>query len=91
MSQEIYITAIYDNGGKTFDRYTAYLNVNESKREPRLMQCFAMSENPCHPQGVGMHGAGFLGRHNGKRIKFCDLPEQCQEVLKSLQYQEVKQ
>jgi len=88
---EVYITAIYDNGGKSFDRYCAYLNVRESRREPRLMQCFVMSDNPQHPKGVGMHSAGFLGRHNGKRIRFSDLPAQCQETLNSLEYQEFPQ
>ena len=88
---EVYITAIYDNGGRSYDRYTVYLNVNESRHDPRLMECFVMSDNPQHPCGVGMHSEGYLGRHNGKRIKFSDLPQECQDTLNNLEYQEFPQ
>ena len=48
------IKAIYDNFGKTFDKYTVYYNYKEN-----------------------------LGRHNGKHIKFEDLPKDCQKVINS--------
>jgi len=56
----------------------------------------AMSSNPFHPQGVGQHGQsetqidvnqwGFaptFGRKNhlGKRIRFNDLPADCQKLV----------
>lgn len=87
---KIYITAIYDNGGKSFDRYTVYLNIHASWNVSGFMQCFSMSENPQHPQGYGQHGSGYLGRHNGKRIKYSELPAQCQDTLKQLEYREAK-
>lgn len=57
---------IFDNGGKTFDRYTIILSDGE---------IFSASDNPFHPQGVGANcgniaynyylqtvGAGYLSR-----------------------------
>jgi len=71
------IKAIYDNGGKTVDRYTVYYDEPTGNVYP----CVGMSSNPCHPQGFGQHSEGILGRHNGKRIKFEDLPIDCQRVV----------
>lgn len=85
---EVYITKIYDNGGRTVDRYAVYLNTCESRADSRKMACFVMSEHPKHPQGVAMHTAGYIGSHNGKRIKFEQLPQDCQDVLNELEYQE---
>lgn len=85
---EVYITKIYDNGGRTVDRYTVYLNICESQTDPRKMACVAMSEDPKHPQGVAMHGTGYIGSHNGKRIKFEQLSQDCQDVLNELEYQQ---
>ena len=71
----------YDNGGKTCDRYTVvYLDCPENK--PRTYQCVGMSASPFHPQGFGQHSIAMLGRHLGKRIKFEDLPEDCQKLVK---------
>jgi hypothetical protein len=52
---------IYDNGGKTFDRYTAiytgkYRNRIGNEFEKGWFQHRAMSANPFHPQGVGISG-----------------------------------
>lgn len=71
---------IYDNGGKTFDRYTAiYMNA------PECNGCYearGMSANPFHPQGYGMSCSAVPGKHLGKRIKFEDLPEDCQKLIR---------
>lgn len=72
------IHSIYDNGGETFDRYTVYYGTLE--RDGRRA-CLGMSERPNHPQGFGQHGSGTPGRHNGKRIRFEDLPAACQQVV----------
>ena len=75
------IIAIYDNGGKTFDRFTVYFKGGNG----RMFACLGMSENPFHPQGFGQHSTGMLGRHNGKRISFADLPADCRRcALQSL-------
>lgn len=81
------ILRIYDNGGKTADRYTVYF----SQRAPRgkrimwnqsYLLCLGMSSNPFHPQGFCQHSSGQLGSHNGKRIPFSALPKDCQAAVK---------
>lgn len=70
---------IYDNGGKTIDRYTAvYTHLIE---KPRLYSARGMSENPFHPQGFGCWTSAMLGRHLGKRIEFKNLPKDCQTLV----------
>jgi hypothetical protein len=72
------IKAVYDNGGKTFDRYSVYYeNVECIKDGKKMYTCFGMSEHPFHPQGFGQHSCGQLGKHNGKKISWSELPEDC--------------
>lgn len=73
---------IYDNGGKTFDRYTVVFMNRPYAPNSALLEALAMSEDPFHPQGFGQHCSAMTGRHLGKRIKFEDLPEPCQRFLK---------
>ena len=76
------IKAIYDNGGKTFDRYTVVYDELEQRRtEGNLYSCLGMSEQPFAPQGFGQHGSAQMGGHLGKRIKFDDLPKDCQRAV----------
>ena len=72
---------IYDNGGASFDRYTVVF-MNEPEYQPGTFMALGMSEHPFHPQGFGQHCAAMPGRHLGKRIKFEDLPEDCQKLVK---------
>jgi hypothetical protein len=76
------IIAVYDNGGKTFDRYTIYTN-EDYNRQGTIKVCLALSDNPNHPQGFSQFSGGTIGDHNGKRIKFTDLPQNVQEHAKS--------
>lgn len=84
----------YDNGGTSADRYTVIFGGRHGQTEPDGSQpALAMSAEPCHPQGVGMHvscrdsnGWGFtpkLGRtcHLGKRIPFAQLPADCRRLV----------
>lgn len=65
----------YDNGGKSFDRYTvAYLDF-PARGNPSLFECVACSEHPFHPQGFGQHTSCFLGEHLGKEVELKELPE----------------
>lgn len=76
------ILAIYDNGGKTADRYTVYFDIPEKIQDGKQWyQCLGMDNSPFHPQGIGMHSSGQLGRHNGKRIAFKELPFDCQRAV----------
>lgn len=70
----------YDNGGKTFDRYTV-IYMDDPERGHNLFSSVGMSEHPFHPQGFGQHGAARPGRHLGKRIKFEELPVDCQKLV----------
>jgi hypothetical protein len=69
----------YDNGGKTFDRYTV---VFTRKKDDGQTMYRGMSEHPCDPQGYGMWGQqseplGGLG----KRIQFEELPKDCRQLI----------
>ena len=70
---------IYDNGGATFDRFTAvYLDQPE---RGGLYAARGMSENPFHPQGFGQMTAASDGPHLGKRVRLADLPEPVQRLI----------
>jgi len=77
-------TKIYDNGGKTFDRYTAvYMDQEECHSSyQKVYAARAMSEHPTHPQGFGQMTAATPGRHLGKLISFEDLPIDCQKLVR---------
>lgn len=77
------IIAIYDNNGISFDRYTIYLK----EKHGILNDCFVMSDNPNHSQGIAQHSSGMLGSHNGKKITFDELPKECQSILNNLDYE----
>lgn len=75
---------IYDNGGKTFDRYTiipARWDKRHAERDG-LFTCIGASENPFHPQGFGQHSTAMPGPHLGKRIHWNDLPADVQKFAK---------
>jgi hypothetical protein len=71
---------IYDNGGKTADRYTAVYIAQPLGRG--LYDSVGMCENPFHPQGIGQHSSAMPGGHLGKRIDFEALPADCQALVK---------
>ena len=78
------IHSVYDNGGETADRFTVYYGgrgtINH-RNGLRLM--VGMSDAPFHPQGFGQHGEGMPGRHNGRRIRFDDLPADCRRLVEA--------
>jgi len=68
---------IFDNGGKTVDRYTLITPEGD---------VFGFSENPHHPQGFGQYDGDYGNtlssyRHLGKPIKPEDLPEEAQRYV----------
>jgi hypothetical protein len=77
------IHSVYDNEGETFDRYTVFYSGRGvfHPSDLRMRMHVGMSEHPFHPQGFGQHGYGMPGRHVGKRIKFEDLPPDCQKLV----------
>ena len=88
---------VYDNGGETADRYTVVFTGHYTHKTGGGHWVLGMSENPFHPAfGVCQHDeteracdvnrSGFapaIGRrcHLGKRIKFQDLPADCQRIV----------
>lgn len=76
---------IYDNGGQSFDRYTAvYLSdVERETIDGPLYSARGMSENPTHPQGFGQMTSAMDGPHLGQRISIMQLPERCRELVLS--------
>jgi hypothetical protein len=74
---------IYDNGGKSFDRYTCvFMDRPYGKRDPSLKEALGFSGNPFHPQGFGQHTSAVPGRHLGKRIACDALNADCQQFIK---------
>ena len=77
---------IYDNGGKTADRYTI-LPPKWADRAEWGGGCgtwvaLGASRDPFHPQGVGMHGTATPGPHLGRRIGWDDLPPKVQQFAR---------
>ena len=75
---------IYDNGGKSLDRYTIFKAYERGTRDP-----FGSNKKIFEGIGASTSGAGFYqhitamkGPHLGKRIKFEDLDKGLQEMLK---------
>ena len=71
------ILAIYDDV-RFSDRYTVYF---DQKERNNMYSCLTMSINPFHPMGIGQHSSGMLGKHNGKKINFDQLPIDCQNLV----------
>jgi len=69
---------IYDNGGKTIDRYTVIL---EDWHFGKSCQALGLSSNPDSPQGFSQFSDVYQGNHLGKEIGFLDLPENVQEHI----------
>jgi hypothetical protein len=78
---------IYDNKGKTADRFTVVFTGNYPTKYYYKSMYIGMSEQPTHPQGVYCRDFAndaidrpSYGRL-GKKINFNDLPPICQETV----------
>jgi len=72
---------IYDNGGKTIDRYTAVYMFAPETWQPGCFDARGMSKYPFSPQGFGCFTSAMPGKHLGKRIKFEKLPKDCKKLI----------
>lgn len=70
----------YDDG-KSADRYTV-VYMDEPEHKPGTFAARGMDERPFHPQGIGMYCTAMPGRHLGRRIKFEELPADCQQLVR---------
>lgn len=85
------VLAVYDNGGKTIDRYTVVYTPYNLDGGP-VFPYVGMSSLPFHPQGYCQHGAaegarptggGWAGQAScGRVIALKELPADCQQVVK---------
>lgn len=74
---------IYDNNGKTIDRYTV-LFMNEPEQTTRagtLYRSVSLSYDPTYPTGCAIHGSAIDGAHLGRRISFEKLPYKTRQYL----------
>lgn len=84
------VLAIYDNGGKTFDRYTVfYREVIPGPRGEPWLWYRGMSERPCDPQGFGIaaeiqayEAAAYRARVYRESCKWSSLPAEVQDVVR---------
>ena len=80
------LISVWDDGDSVADRYTVVFLAEETRGQVPYL---AMSANPFHPQGFGQHGemqidaVAYRGRGGcfKKRIKFADLPADCQRAV----------
>ena len=72
---------VYDSGEKFIDRYTAvYMNLVE-RADEGTYSAVGMNSVPFSPSGFGQHITAKPGRHLGRRIKFEELPADCQKLI----------
>ena len=86
---------VYDNGGRSFDRFTVIFSGRYRHKTGGEFMLLGMSSNPFWPQGFGQHSsyniqvdapAGWapaIGQkcHLGTRIPFADLPKDCKILV----------
>lgn len=69
------VLRIYDNGGRSPDRYTIIPpRWAFTYKDGALWEAIAASAQPFHPQGFGQHVTAMPGKHLGKRIRWDALP-----------------
>lgn len=82
MSKKLKVIAVYDNSGKTLDRYTIVVNIRRRERigYKWFYDSISASENGL---GVFMWGECIRGKHLGKKIKLENLSQELQNKIQS--------
>jgi hypothetical protein len=74
---------VYDNGGKTIDRYTLVI---PSLNTPHTNEYFGFNEDPFFPTGFGQYAGEYPLEHSykhlGKLIPTESLPDQAKKYVK---------
>lgn len=71
---------IYDNGGKTLDRFTIFIEpTKELKKGNKVLDCIGADETGA---GFCQHCTGTPGRHLGRLVKFDDLNQSLQAKVR---------
>lgn len=78
------VLRIYDNGGRTADRYTVVPPrwAREYVDSRGYWEMIGASEDPFHPQGFGQHSSGSPGAHLGRRVAWADIPARVQQFAR---------
>ena len=77
--ENMQIHAIYDNDGKTLDRFTI---LTEPWYFGKSCDALCVSNNPTHPQyGVSQWSEAYEGKHLGRKISFAQLPKNVQDHI----------
>lgn len=71
------LVGLYDNGGETFDRYTAVYDSDD------YQWYRGMSDNPFHPQGFGISNDGDVSgtMERDTKIEVADAPEMVRKCI----------
>lgn len=83
------LLAVYDNGGRSADRYTAlYGEPLWDPKYPHTIPARFMSSHPSHPQGIGLFGdvpSNVRGWNSplGRCVAFADLPEPVRRCIEA--------
>lgn len=84
------VLAIFDNGGKTFDRYTVFYAPAWEYERQWFVGYRGMSEHPSSPQGFGIYGemtrwemADYRRRVYHQSCKWLDLPDDVKRVVRA--------
>ena len=79
----------YDNGGRSFDRYTILPPRWAVEHVARyrvgvgaLWVAIGPSAHPFHPQGFGQHWEAVAGPHLGRRVSWDTLPADVQKFAR---------
>ena len=79
----------YDNGGRSFDRYTILPPRWAVEHVARyrvgvgaLWVAIGSSAHPFHPQGFGQHWEAVAGPHLGRRVSWDTLPADVQKFAR---------
>jgi len=76
VAKPVQVTAVWDNGGKTLDRYTVAVEPGPDWPRGPYVPMLAMSIDAASPQGVSQWTPGIPGPQLGREILWEELPEQ---------------
>ena len=80
------LLAVYDNGGRSADRYTALYGAPLWTPDYGFkLPARFMSEDPFHPQGVGMFGEVETQCRPalGRKVRYLDLPDRVRRCIEA--------
>lgn len=74
------VNSIYDNGGKTLDRFTFVLNEPTRDKTCRLWTCLGTCATG---RAFSQHSLAMKGRHLGRLVQWAELDPELQQHIKN--------